>query len=76
MMTKNDAGFYYNISSDFFDEPKTLLPLKNSRLLVADANKVAVINTEIFPPNSSSVITDSTIDLFEIGTPFGLALAT
>ena len=76
MMVKTDASNYYNVSSNFFDEPKTLIPLRENRLLVADANIVAVINTEIFPPTDKSLLLNESIALFEIKTPFGLALAT
>lgn len=51
MMYKEDASYYYNISSSFFEEPKALITFRNSKLLVADKNKVAVVNAEIFPPN-------------------------
>jgi hypothetical protein len=36
MMTKVDAIYYYNVSSSFFIDPKTIIPLKDKRLLVAD----------------------------------------
>jgi len=76
MMVKEDASYYYNISSAFFTEPKTMVPLRNHRLLVADFNRVVVVNTLVYPPSSSSIMLDETIDLFEVRTPFGLALAT
>jgi hypothetical protein len=76
MMEKEDSQYYYNVSSNFFIEPKTMVPLLNSKLLVADLNMIAILNTEIYPPDSTSLLLNQTIELFEIGTPFGLALAT
>ncbi len=76
MMQNENSQYYYNVSSNFFNEPKTMVPLLDSKLLVADLNMIVVIDTEIYPPTSKSLLLNQTIDLFEIGTPFGLALAT
>ena len=76
MMVKEDASYYYNISSNFFDSPKTMVALKNHRLLVADYNRVVVVNTLVYPPSNTSVRREETIDLHEVMTPFGLALGS
>jgi len=37
---------------------------------------VAVVNAQIYPPNQNSIAMNETIDMSEVGTPFGLALVT
>ena len=80
-MMKKDVSldsqqYYYNISSSFFYEPKTIIPFKNKRLLVADYNQVVIVDAETYPPSSESVLMEQTIALFEVETVFGLTLAS